>query len=173
MIELLVFIVMPKSIGVLFALGFALLPPALAHDGHGGSGQGVTVQALASSNQLDSLGPGVTVQTLARSDRSWNGALLPPLAAAKPEVHVLRMTIPPGVTLKLHQHPVIHAGVLLQGRLRLETKDGATQLLEPGQAVIEVVNNEHRSVSLGPDSAVLMIVFVGPLGQAITLPAAP
>ena len=80
------------------------------------------------------------------------------------------MTIPPGVTLNLHQHPVIHAGVLLQGRLRLETKDGATQLLEPGQAVIEVVSNEHRSVSLGPDPAVLIIVFVGPLGQAITLP---
>ena len=68
---------------------------------------------------------------------------------------------------------MIHAGVLLQGRLRLETKDGATKLLESGQAVIEVVNDEHRSVSLGPDPAVLLIVFVGPLGQAITLPVAP
>ena len=173
MIELNVFVVMAKSIGVLLALGFSLLPPALAHDAHGGSAQGAKVQTLASSTQLDSLGPGVTVENLTRSDRSWNGALLPPLLAAQPEVQVLRMTIPPGVTLKLHQHPVIHAGVLLQGRLRLETKDGATKLLEPGQAVIEVVNYEHRSVSLGPDPAVLLIVFVGPLGQAITLPVAP
>jgi quercetin dioxygenase-like cupin family protein len=167
------FVVMARSLGVLLALGFALMPPALAHVSHGGSSQGVTAQTLASSNQLDSLGPGVTVQTLNRSDRSWNGALLPSLSAAQPEVQVLRMTIPPGVTLNLHQHPVIHAGVLLQGRLRLETKDGATQLLEPGQAVIEVVSNEHRSVSLGPDPAVLIIVFVGPLGQAITLPTPP
>jgi quercetin dioxygenase-like cupin family protein len=173
MIEQHVFVVMAKSIAVLLALGFSLLPPALAHDAHGGTAQGAKVQTLASSNQLDSLGPGVTVETLTRSDRSWNGALLPPLHAAQPEVQVLRMTIPPGVTLKLHQHPVIHAGVLLQGRLRLETKDGATKPLEPGQAVIEVVNYEHRSVSLGPDPAVLMIVFVGPLGQAITLPVAP
>jgi quercetin dioxygenase-like cupin family protein len=160
---------MANSIGVLLALGFALLPPVLAHDSHGRSAQEVTVQTLASSNQLESLGPGVTVQTLTRSDRSWNGVLLPPLSAAQPEVQVLKMIIPPGVALKLHQHPVIHAGVLLQGRLRLETKDGATQLLEPGQAVIEVVNNAHRSVSLGPDLAVLIIVFVGPLGQAVTL----
>ena len=164
---------MAKSVGVLLSLGIALFPPVLAHDSHDRSAQGVMLQTLASGNQLESLGPGVTVQTLTRSDRSWNGALLPPLSAAQPEVHVLRMTIPPGVTLKLHQHPVIHAGVLLQGRLRLETKDGATKLLESGQAVIEVVNDEHRSVSLGPDPAVLLIVFVGPLGQAITLPVAP
>jgi quercetin dioxygenase-like cupin family protein len=164
---------MAKSIGLLLALGVALLPPALAHDGHGRSGQGGKVQTLASRVELGSLGPGVTVQTLSRSDRSWNGALLPPLAAAQPEVHVLRMTVPSGVTLKLHQHPVIHAAVLVQGKLRLETEDGAAQLLEPGQAVIEVVNQPHRSVSLGPDPAVLIIVFVGPLGQAITLPAAP
>ena len=39
---------MAKSIGVLLALGVALLPPALAHDGHGRSGQGVKVQTLAS-----------------------------------------------------------------------------------------------------------------------------
>ena len=164
---------MAKSIGLLLSLGFALLPPALADDGHIGSVQGAKVQTLASSAQLESLGPGVTVQTLARSDRSWNGALLPQLSAAHPEVNVLRMTVPPGVTLRLHEHPVIHAGVLLQGRLRLETKDGAYQLLEPGQAVIEVVNNEHRSVSLGPDPAVLIIVFVGPQGKAITLPELP
>ena len=173
MIELHVDVVMAKSIGVLLALGFSLLPPALAHDAHGGSAQGAKVQTLASSNQLDSLGPGVTVENLTRSDRSWHGAFLPALLAAQPEVQELQLTIPSGVTLKLHQHPVIHAGVLLQGRLRLETKDGATKLLEPGQAVIEVVNYEHRSVSLGPDPAVLLIVFVGPLGQAITLPVAP
>jgi len=68
------FVVMAKSAGILLALGFALLPPAMADDGHGGSAQGAKVQ------------------TLARSDRSWNGALLPPLSAAHPEVNVLRMT---------------------------------------------------------------------------------
>lgn len=147
---------MAKPAGVLLALGITLLPPALADGVH-----------------LESLGPGVKVETLARSDRSWNGSLLPPLFAARPEVNVVRMTVPAGVTLNLHQHPVIHAGVLVQGRLRLEAEQGASQLLEPGQAVIEVVNRAHRSVSLGPDPAVLLIVFVGPKGTAITLPATP
>jgi len=55
----------------------------------------------------------------------------------------------------------------------VETDNGSSQLLEAGQAIIEVVNTAHRSVSLGPDSAVLLMVFVGPVGQAITLPATP
>ena len=146
---------MARSAGVWLALGLALLPPALAEDGHGGSAQGVTVQ------------------TLARSDRSWNGARLPPLDAAQPEVSVLRITVPPGVKLQRHLHPVINAGVLLQGRLRVEGDDGATLLLEPGQALIEVVNTVHRGVSLGPDPAVIVVVYVGAKGQPTTLPVAP
>ncbi|MCX5941108.1 MAG: cupin domain-containing protein [Cyanobium sp. LacPavin_0818_WC50_MAG_67_9] len=146
---------MARSAGVWLALGLTLLPPALADDGHGGSAQGVTVQ------------------TLVRSDRSWDGARLPPLDAAQPEVSVLRITVPPGVRLQRHLHPVINAGVLLQGRLRVEGDNGATLLLEPGQALIEVVNTVHRGVSLGPDPAVIVVVYVGPKGQPTTLPVAP
>ena len=164
---------MLKPAGVFFALGLALLPPALADGDHGGSPHGETLNPIASRSDLGSLGPGVTVQSLASGIRSWDGALLPPLSAAQPEVNVLRMTVPPGVALNLHRHPVIHTGVLLQGRLRLETDTGSTQILEPGQAVIEVVNHPHRSVSLGPDPAVLIIVFIGQQGKPITLPVAP
>jgi quercetin dioxygenase-like cupin family protein len=149
--------VMAPSAGVLIALGLGLLgvPPALAEQGHGGSAQGVTVQ------------------TLVRSDRSWDGARLPPLGAVQPEVSVLRITVPAGVALERHLHPVINAGVLLQGRLRVESDAGATVLLEPGQALIEVVNTVHRGVSLGPGPAVIVVVYVGPVGQPTTLPAAP
>ena len=100
--------VMAKSAGLLLALGLVVSLPALAEEGHGGSAQGVTVQ------------------TLVRSDRSWDGARLPPLDASQPEVSVLRITVPPGVKLKRHLHPVINAGVLLQGRLRVESDNGAT-----------------------------------------------
>jgi quercetin dioxygenase-like cupin family protein len=151
----LLFRVMAKSAGLLLALGLVVSLPALAEEGHGGSAQGVTVQ------------------TLVRSDRAWDGARLPPLDASQPEVSVLRITVPPGVKLQRHLHPVINAGVLLQGRLRVESDNGATLLLEPGQALIEVVNTVHRGVSLGPDPAVIVVVYVGPKGQPTTLPADP
>lgn len=124
---------------------------ARADDGHGGVAQGVVVE------------------TLARSDRSWDGALLPMLDGAQQEVTVLRITVPAGLTLHRHLHPVINAGVLLQGRLRVES-DTASRLLEPGQALIELVNTVHRGVSLGPEPAVIVVVYVGPGGGRITVP---
>ena len=115
---------------------------------------------------------GVKVETLSRSDRSWNGDLLPKLNDVQAEVTVLRITVPAGVTLPRHFHPVINAGVLLQGRLRVESDDGASQSLQPGQALIEMVNKVHRGVSLGPEPAVVVVVYVAPKGSPITVPAA-
>ncbi|WP_254931289.1 cupin domain-containing protein [Cyanobium sp. BA20m-14] len=115
---------------------------------------------------------GVKVETLIRSDRSWNGDLLPKLNDIQAEVTVLRVTVPAGVTLPRHLHPVINAGVLLQGSLRVESDDGASQSLQPGQALIETVNKMHRGVSLGPEPAVVVVVYVAPKGSPITVPAA-
>ena len=115
---------------------------------------------------------GVKVETLSRSDRSWNGDLLPKLNNVQAEVTVLRITVPAGVTLPRHFHPVINAGVLLQGSLRVESDDGASQSLKPGQALIEMVNKVHRGVSLGPEPAVVVVVYVAPKGSPITVPAA-
>ncbi len=42
---------------------------------------------------------------------------------AYPEVTILRIHIPPGATLPLHEHPVINAGVLLKGELTVTTQD--------------------------------------------------
>ena len=57
------------------------------------------------------------VETLSLSDRSWNGDLLAKLIDVQAEVNVPR-----------HFHPVINAGVLLQGKLRVESDDGASGL---------------------------------------------
>ncbi|WP_255022736.1 cupin domain-containing protein [Cyanobium sp. T1G-Tous] len=115
---------------------------------------------------------GVKVETLIRSDRSWNGDLLPKLNDIQAEVTVLRITVPAGVTLPRHLHPVINAGVLLQGNLRVESDDGASKSLQAGQALIEMVNKVHRGVSLGPEPAVIVVVYVAPKGSPITVPAA-
>ena len=65
----------------------------------------------------------VQVVTLAKSTTSWDGNTLPNYSEGRPEVTILRITIPPGVELPLHHHPVINAGVLLKGELTVITKD--------------------------------------------------
>lgn len=77
-----------------------------------------------------------------------------------------------GVRLQRHLHSVFNAGVLLQGHLRVHTDSGHTLDLLPGHAIVESVNHVHDGESLGPDPAVIVVVYVGPAGVAITTPVA-
>ena len=141
---------LPPLIGL--ALSTALLHPARAFDdGHGGTARGVRVE------------------TLARSTQDWTGARLPPYPAGQPQVTVLRISVPPGVRLDPHHHPVINAGVLLQGRLKVVMEDGRSKVLESGDALVEVVNRIHHGESLGPQPAVILVVYAGVEGLPITV----
>jgi quercetin dioxygenase-like cupin family protein len=127
------------------------LPARAVDDGHGGAAQGVRVE------------------TLAKSDQAWNGERLPPYPSAQPLVSVLRITIPAGVTLARHHHPVINAGVLLQGRLEVISDQGERLELKAGDALIEVVNQVHYGKSLGPEPAVIVVVYAGAQGVPTTV----
>jgi quercetin dioxygenase-like cupin family protein len=144
------------GIGLGLAFSCAITPvlqrPCLAFEtGHGGEAQGVVVE------------------TLARSSRDWSGALLPPYPGGQPQVSVLRITIPPGVRLAPHHHPVINAGVLLQGRLKVVIEAGQSKVLRAGDAIIEMVNRKHHGESLGPEPAVIVMVYAGVEGLPITV----
>jgi len=128
------------------------VPGAIANDdGHGGAGEGVIVERLV------------------QESRSWDGTTLPAYPPGQPEVTVLRITIPAGVRLASHQHPVINAGVLLQGRLRVESRTGQVHELSAGDALVELVNRSHRGISLGPEPAVILVVYAGAKGVPTTV----
>lgn len=104
---------------------------------------------------------GVVVRELARTEKSWDGALLPPYPEGRPEIRILSITIPPGVKLPVHQHPVINAGILLSGHLRVHTLDGLVLDLKPGEAVVEVVDTWHWGESLGDEPAHIVVFYAG------------
>lgn len=139
----------------LICLGIGLagpLTPAWAdEDGHGGAASGVKVE------------------TLARSSQDWTGGQLPRYPNGQPLVTVLRITIPAGVSLPNHHHPVINAGVLQQGRLEVVTDRGERLLLTAGDALIELVNRVHHGKSLGPEPAVIVVVYAGAEGLPTTV----
>ena len=82
---------------------------------------------------------GIQVEELARTGKSWDGSELPSYPEGKPEIRILSITIPPGKKLAVHRHPVINAGVLITGRLRLHTAGGRVLDLKAGEAIVEVV----------------------------------
>lgn len=116
---------------------------------------------------LDSL-PSVAVEELIRSTTSWNGSPLPPYGSGTPEISVVRVTLPPGAALPMHVHPQATAGVLLQGQLEVRTPGGVTRVVNPGDAVIELVNEPHGGASIGNEAAVILVVYAGLEGQPVT-----
>lgn len=127
-----------------------------------------TPAALAHEGSKEK-GLGIKVETLAKSTLEWDGSTLPAYPRSQPEIQILRITIPAGVTLPLHLHPVINAAVITKGQLAVEVQDGSKQLFKTGDALIEVVNRLHTGRALPGSDVEVIVFYAGTPGTPVTL----
>lgn len=111
---------------------------------------------------------GIKVVELARTGTSWDGSLLPAYPEGSPEIRILSIIIPAGESLPVHRHPVINAGVLMSGHLRVHTLDGKTLDLKAGEAIVEVVDTWHWGESVGEEPAHIVVFYAGSEDGTIT-----
>ncbi len=111
----------------------------------------------------------VRVEVLAKTSSSWDGGTLPDYPRGKPEITILRITIPAGAQLPLHEHPVINAGLLLSGELTVETEDKKILHLKAGDSIVEVVNKWHSGKNEGHKPAEIVVFYAGIQGTPITV----
>lgn len=111
----------------------------------------------------------VKVKQLAKSNNSWNGTKMPAYPKGDPEVTVLDIIIPAGAKLPLHEHPVINAGVLLDGELTVITDANDTLHMKAGEALIEVVDTWHYGINEGDEEARIVVFYAGTSGEKITV----
>lgn len=109
------------------------------------------------------------VEVLAKTGLSWDGETLPEYPEGAPEVTILRITIPQGAQLPLHEHPVINAGVLLRGELTVVTEDNETLYLKAGDAIVEVVNTWHYGKNEGSEPAEIIVFYAGIQDMPVTI----
>lgn len=110
----------------------------------------------------------ISVDVLKKSTTMWNDDQLPSYSEGQPEISVVKVTIPKGQSLPLHEHPFATAGVLLQGHLEVRTPDGDRTELKAGQALIELINQPHAGANIGDGPAVILVVYAGIEGQSVT-----
>jgi quercetin dioxygenase-like cupin family protein len=110
-----------------------------------------------------------TTEVLSKGGSSWDGSSLPSYPIGKPEITVLKITIPPGVQLDMHRHPVINAGVLISGELTVITDDNKTLHLKSGESLIEVVDMWHYGKNEGASTAVIIVFYAGEADLPITV----
>jgi quercetin dioxygenase-like cupin family protein len=112
---------------------------------------------------------GIHSETLVKSGSSWDGAVLPQWTPGAPEITILRITVDPGAVLPLHEHPVINAGVLVKGQLKVTKEDGKTLLLKAGDPIVEVVNARHSGKNEGAVPAEIIVFYAGKVDAPITV----
>jgi len=122
---------------------------------------------VPNSSRADGASP--VVKTLVKTTQSWNGEFLPAYPQGKPEITILRISIPAGTKLDTHSHPVINAGVLISGKLTVVTKDGKTLYLKAGDAIVEVVNTLHYGINEGKVPADIIVFYAGGVDTPITV----
>jgi quercetin dioxygenase-like cupin family protein len=113
--------------------------------------------------------PQIKVEQILQTTKSWDGSSYTSYPTGKPQVTVLRITIPPNTALHWHHHPVISVGYIVSGHLTIEKKaSGERRTLHAGEALAETVQTTHRGFTT--DEPVELIVFyAGQIGLPITI----
>jgi quercetin dioxygenase-like cupin family protein len=130
---------------------------------------GICLTLLLSSHAWAQDVNSVKVEVLAKSSSSWDGSHLPDYSKGTPEITILRIKIPPGDQLPLHQHPVINAGLLLSGELTVFTEDNKILHLKAGDSIVEVVNKWHYGKNEGNEPAEIVVFYAGVVDTPITV----
>ncbi|MEA3392797.1 MAG: cupin domain-containing protein [Candidatus Marinimicrobia bacterium] len=111
----------------------------------------------------------ISVDVLSKTSKSWNGHALPRYSKGKPEITILRISIPPHTDLAWHEHPEINAGVMISGELTVITDKQDTLHLQAGDPIVEVVNTWHFGKNEGDEPVDIIVFYAGIKGKAVTI----
>lgn len=113
-----------------------------------------------------------TIQTteLLQTNEAWNGTPYTAYPAGKPQLTVMKMTIPPHTSLPWHSHPMPNMAYLLSGQLTIEDKEsGRTHRVKAGEALNEATGDIHRGYTTD-EAAELVIFYAGAEGLPLSEP---
>jgi quercetin dioxygenase-like cupin family protein len=108
----------------------------------------------------------VTVSTVLKTESSWDGKPIE-YPTGKAEVTGMVVEIAPGGETGWHLHAVPSFGMVLEGELEVQLKDGTTKRLKTGDAIAEVVNTLHNGRNIGSVPVKLVVFYVGSVGQKL------
>jgi len=111
-------------------------------------------------------------EVLVSSDAAWNGKAYESYPAGRPQLTVVRISIPAHTTLAWHTHPIPNAGYIVSGHLTVEDRaTGRKRIVKAGEAINEQVGAEHRG-STDNEPCVVVVTYAGVAGVPTSIPAA-
>lgn len=110
----------------------------------------------------------VKVSTVLKAETSWDGKQIQ-YPSGKAEVTGMVIEIVPGGETGWHLHPVPSFGMVLEGELEVQLKNGAVRRLKPGEALAEVVDTLHNGRNVGTVPVKLVVFYIGSVGQPLSV----
>jgi quercetin dioxygenase-like cupin family protein len=110
------------------------------------------------------------VQVL-KADASWNGKPYERYPEGRPQLTVLRFSIPPHSALPWHTHPMPNAAFVISGAITLEERTtGRMRTFRAGEAFGESVDDIHRGFTQD-EPAEIVCVYAGVAQMPLSVPA--
>ena len=109
----------------------------------------------------------IQVHTILKAQSSWDGKTLE-YPTGQAEITGMIVEIAPGAETGWHLHAVPSFGMVLEGELEVQLKDGKTKYLKSGEALAEVVNTLHNGRNVGSIPVKLIVFYAGVAGQKLS-----
>lgn len=110
----------------------------------------------------------VTSETLMKTSFSWDGSPYVSYPQGRPEISVLKITVPPRTELDWHTHPIPNVGYVLSGYITVEKlSDGSQKTICTGDTLPETVESPHRGFT-GEESVTLIVFYAGAQGLPLS-----
>lgn len=110
----------------------------------------------------------VKASTVLKAENSWDGTPIV-YPEGKAEVTGMVVEIALGGETGWHLHPVPSFGMVLEGELEVQLKNGNVKRLKSGEALAEVVNTLHNGRNVGSVPVKLVVFYVGAVGQKLSV----
>lgn len=83
--------------------------------------------------------------TLLKATQSWDGESYKGYLKGKPEISIVKITVPAHTVLDWHTHPIPNAAYVLSGHITVEKQStGQIKTIRAGDALAETVGTVHR-----------------------------
>lgn len=146
--------------------GMVVYSAVVAREAAGSSVAETVVEPLAAASPATQ--SGIKAETLLKADTSWDGVPYTAYPTGRPELTVVRLTIPPHTALPWHIHAMPNAAYVVSGSIVVEKQsDGSSRRLGAGQVLAEMVDTPHRGIT-GDEPVVLMVFYAGSPGMALS-----
>ncbi len=133
-------------------------------------GMGLLLSSSCADKEKTDEGAKAQSVELLKTSQSWDGADLPDYLEGKPELRVLKVTLPPHSALPKHHHDVMSYGVVNKGQLTLiRESDGKEKTVRQGEAVVETVGTVHHGENRGDEPTEVIVFYLSKEGMPLSV----